>query len=79
MPSNIAEGQARFSRKEFHHFLSQARGSLVEIETQLMIAENLGYLGPNQTRPLLDKASELGKVLNGLIASIKSAALKLDK
>src|SRR5580700_8782409 len=59
-PSNIAEGQARFSRKEFHHFLSQARGSLVEIETQLMIAENLGYLSPDQTRPLLDKASELG-------------------
>jgi four helix bundle protein len=74
VPSNIAEGQARFSRKEFHHFLSQARGSLVEIETQLTIAENLGYLGPNQLRPLLDKGSELGKILNGLIASIKSAA-----
>jgi four helix bundle protein len=47
---------------------------LVEIETQLRIAENLGYLGPKHTRPLFEKASELGKVLNGLIASIKSAA-----
>ena len=74
VPNNIAEGQARFSRKEFHHFLSHARGSLVEIETQLTIAENLGYLGPKHTRPLFEKASELGKVLNGLIASIKSAA-----
>ena len=74
VPSNIAEGQARFSRKEFHHFLSHARGSLVEIETQVTIAQNLGYLGPNQTRPLLDKTSELGKVLNGLIAFIKAAA-----
>jgi four helix bundle protein len=74
VPSNIAEGQARFSRKEFHHFLSQARGSLVEIETQLSIAENLGYLAPNHTRPLFEKVSELGRVLNGLIASIKSAA-----
>jgi four helix bundle protein len=74
VPSNIAEGQARLSRKEFHHFLSHARGSLVEIETQLTIAENLGYLGPNHARPLLEKASELGKVLNGLIASIKCAA-----
>ncbi len=74
VPSNIAEGQARFSRKEFHHFLSHARGSLVEVETQVTIAQNLGYLGPNQTRPLLDKTSELGKVLNGLIASIKAAA-----
>ncbi len=74
VPSNIAEGQARFSQKEFHHFLSQARGSLVEIETQLMIAQNLGYLSPIQIQPLLEKAAELGKVLNGLIASIKSAA-----
>ena len=74
VPSNIAEGQARFSRKEFHHFLSHARGSLVEIETQITIAQNLGYLSPPQVGPLLDKASELGKVLNGLIASIKSAA-----
>lgn len=74
VPSNIAEGQARFSRKEFHHFLSHARGSLVEIETQLMIAQNLSYLSPQQARPLLDSAAELGKVLNGLIASIKSVA-----
>jgi four helix bundle protein len=44
VPSNIAEGQARFSQKEFHHFLSQARGSLVEIETQLLIAKDLEYL-----------------------------------
>jgi four helix bundle protein len=57
VPSNIAEGQARFSPKEFHHFLSHARGSLVEIETQLTIAQNLGYLTPNQTQPLFDKAS----------------------
>jgi four helix bundle protein len=70
VPSNIAEGQARFSQKEFHHFLSHARGSLVEIETQLMIAQNLGYLSPIQILPLLEKAAELGKILNGLIASI---------
>jgi four helix bundle protein len=74
VPSNIAEGQARFSRKEFHHFLSHARGSLVELETQLIIAQNLEYLTPQQAQPLLAKASELGKILNGLIASIKSAA-----
>ena len=74
VPSNIAEGQAHFPRKEFHHFLSHARGSLVEIETQLTIAQNLSYLNPEQTQPLLDKAAELGRVLNGLIASIKSAA-----
>jgi four helix bundle protein len=74
VPSNIAEGQARFSRKEFHHFLSQARGSLVEIETQLLIAKNLGYLTVGSAQLLLAQASELGRILNGLIASIKRAA-----
>jgi hypothetical protein len=39
-----------------------------------MIAQNLGYLSPIQIQPLLEKAAELGKILNGLIASIKSAA-----
>ncbi len=74
VPSNIAEGQARFSRKEFHHFLSLARGSLVEIETQLLIAQNLGYVSLKQGTPLLAEAAELGRILNGLIASIKQAA-----
>src|SRR5947209_3421729 len=40
VPTNIAEGQAHYSSKEFHHFLSHARGSLVEIETQLLIAQD---------------------------------------
>jgi four helix bundle protein len=74
VPSSIAEGQARFSKKEFHHFLSVSRGSLVEIETQLMISQNLGYLTLLQVSPLLQRSAQLGKVLNGLIASIKSAA-----
>ena len=74
VPSNIAEGQARFSQKEFHHFLSQARGSLVEIETQLLIARNLKYLPPVKADILLAAAEELGRVLNGLIASIKNRA-----
>jgi four helix bundle protein len=54
--------------------LSHSRGSLAEIETQLAIAQNLGYLNPPQTQPVLSTAAELGKILNGLIASIKSAA-----
>lgn len=74
VPSNIAEGQARFSRKEFHHFLSLARGSLVEIETQLQIAENLCYLSTVEGGRLLAEAAELGRVLNGLIASVKQSA-----
>lgn len=69
--SNIAEGQARFPSKESHHFLSHAQGSLVEIETQHIIAQNLGYLGPAQSNKLLQQSAELGRVLNGLIGSIK--------
>jgi four helix bundle protein len=74
IPSNIAEGQARFSQREFHHFLSQSRGSLVEIETQILISQNLGYVQPRETKNVLDATAELGKILNGLIASIRPAA-----
>jgi four helix bundle protein len=76
VPSNIAEGQARFSPREFCHFLSQARGSLVEIETQVLIAEDLGYLPATKTRLMLQQAAELGRILNGLIASIRGIAQK---
>ena len=76
VPSNIAEGQARFSSKELAHFLSQARGSLVEIETQILIAQDLGYLSATKTRLLLQQAAELGRVLNGLIASIRGVVQK---
>jgi four helix bundle protein len=74
VPSNIAEGQARFSQKEFHHFLSQARGSLVEIETQVLIARELKYLPPAKTDELPTAAGELGRLLNGLIASTRTGA-----
>jgi four helix bundle protein len=74
VPSNIAEGQARFSQREFHHFLGMARGSLVEIETQLLIARDLKYVQTAKTDGLLAAADELGRVLNGLIAAIKTRA-----
>jgi four helix bundle protein len=74
VPSNIAEGQARLSQKEFHHFLSIARGSMAEIETQLLLAKDLQYLSAPKCAVLLASADELGRILNGLIASIKSRA-----
>ena len=70
VPSNIAEGQGRLSHKEFHYFLGLARGSLMEVETQLQIAANLGYLSPKETATLLKDTAELGKILNGLLASV---------
>jgi len=74
VPSNIAEGQARFSQKEFHHFLSHARGSLVEIETQVSIAKELSYLTSAKADTLLAQADEIGRILNGLLAAIKGRA-----
>ena len=68
VPSNIAEGQGRFSRGEFKQFLGHARGSLFELETQLLIAQRLHFL--DQPKPLLDMTSELSRIINGLIASL---------
>ena len=68
------EPQARFSANEFHYFLARARGSLVEVEKQLMIAQNLEYSTPEHGKHLMDKAAELGKILNGLIGAIRLAA-----
>ncbi len=74
IPSSIAEGQGRYFDREFTHFLSNALGSLMEVETQLMIAENLGYLGSDQTKPLLSASAEIGKILNGLSQKMRARA-----
>ena len=71
VPSNIAEGQARQSQREFYRFLSNARGSLVEIETQILIAQRRYYISAADAERVLDRCAELGRILNGLIASIK--------
>ena len=68
--SNIAEGQGRFSRGEFKQFLGHARGSLLEIETQMTIATNLGYLDSRQSEVVFELSSEVGRILNGLISSL---------
>lgn len=72
IPSNIAEGQGRFSTGEFRQFLGHARGSLLELETQVVIATNLGYLTKENGDALLDSAAKVGRILNGLITSIKN-------
>jgi|SRR5271165_1947496 len=74
VPSNIAEGQGRATRGEFLQFLGHARGSLYELETQAVIASSLGYISPQERDCLLSEAKELGRVPNGLISSLKSAA-----
>ena len=69
IPSNIAEGQARSTKGEFIQFLGFAKGSLAELETQILIAQNLAYLA--DANVLLESASEVGRLFNGLINSLK--------
>jgi four helix bundle protein len=70
VPSNIAEGQARLSTGEFKQFLGNAGGSLMEVETQILIALGLGYLERGDSEGLLGIASEVGRILNGLLSSL---------
>lgn len=70
VPSNIAEGQGRFSRKEFQQFLHHARGSLLEVETQIQIAMNLQYLTEPETKSILNISAEIGRMINGLKNSL---------
>ena len=66
IPSNIAEGQGRRTRKEFLRFLSIAHGSLREVETQVLIAERLGYIAPGARVNLLLASAEVGRLVTGL-------------
>jgi len=69
IPSNIAEGQARLTPGEFRQFLGIAKGSLAELDTQLIIAEKLGYL--IEAGPLFEQLAEVGRMLSGLLASLR--------
>jgi four helix bundle protein len=66
IPSNLAEGHGRNSRNEFRQFIGQARGSLLEVETQLEIAKNLGYVKAEVADALMEQAEAVGKMLTGL-------------
>ena len=68
IPSNIAEGCARFSDKENLRFLDIARGSLAELETQLIISKNLGFIDSDN---LVKKISPIAQMLSGLKRHLK--------
>src|ERR1700756_2688928 len=65
IPSNIAEGKGRFWRKELLQFLFHARGSLLELRTQITIARELEYLIGMEGETLTQHACEVGRLLNG--------------
>lgn len=72
VPSNIAEGYGRGTRKEYIQFLSIAQGSLKELETQSILAERLSYATSAQVASLLSEAERVGKMLGSLIRSLKA-------
>jgi four helix bundle protein len=69
---NIAEGKGRFSRKELVQFLFRARGSLLELETQIAIGQELGYLELKDGKRLINLAAEVGRMLNGMVNTFQT-------
>ena len=72
IPSNIAEGQGRMTVGEFLQALGHARGSLHEVETQLLLIDKMRLCESKSLEPVLSMVAEAGKLLNGLIRSLKS-------
>jgi four helix bundle protein len=70
VPSNIAEGQGRGTTQDFLRFLCIARGSLQELETQLLIANRLRYLTDEGKAELINRTTEISRIINGLIRSL---------
>src|SRR3954463_12810195 len=70
VPSNIAEGQGRGSTNEFRHFLGNSKGSLFEVQTQVHIAKELGYIEAAHAARLIESSDEVGRIINGLIKSL---------
>jgi four helix bundle protein len=71
VPSNIAEGKGRKSKREYVMFLYRSRGSLLEAETQLEIAKNLEYISPATFDELFEQCASVGRTLHGLIRSVE--------
>ena len=70
IPSNIAEGQKRKSVKDFANFLSYAKGSCAELQTQLLICVRLEYFSENDANKLIDLTVEIDKMLEKLISTL---------
>jgi four helix bundle protein len=70
IPANIAEGYGRQSTASYSHFLKMARGSLMELETHLLLAERVGLAEAGQYADVLGRADELGRMIGGLVRSV---------
>ena len=74
VPSNIAEGKGRRSSREFSHFLHNARGSLLELPTQILIAKDLQYLAGSKVEEMTSISDSIARSLNALINAVRSEA-----
>jgi four helix bundle protein len=74
VPSNLAEGAARSSEREFLHFLSNAEGSLSELDTQIEACQRVGYLAPPQSSTLNSLVSECSALIRGLKRSLRDSS-----
>jgi four helix bundle protein len=72
IPANIAEGAGRTSTKEFMHFLSNSQGSASEVETELIIANKLGYLPAEEFEKLTGNLDDIGRMITGLSNYLKT-------
>jgi four helix bundle protein len=77
IPSKIAEGHERLSG-EYRQYLGHALGSLMEMETQILLAEDLGYLDGEKSSKLLQHTAEVGKILHGLLRSLRNNMQQFD-
>jgi four helix bundle protein len=73
VPSNIAEGKGRSTDKDMSLFLCHARGSLFELNTQVLIAQHLDYMRPDEAEAAKKLVAEVGHLLNGLISYAATA------
>ena len=72
VPANIAEGHGSSHRKVFLNHLSIARGSLMEVETYIQLAEKLGFAESNELEPVQNQLEQVSRLLSGLIRSLKT-------
>jgi four helix bundle protein len=72
--SNVAEGHGRLTDLQFRHFLGNARGSLYEMQTQLELAIDLGYVDKKEGLELMEEGWAVARILNGLLKSLRAGA-----
>jgi len=79
IPSNIAEGAGRSSGKQFGYFLDIAQGSISELETQILISQNLKFLSSSQVKSLLHELGEISRMVFGLKRSLDKGRVNSER